>query len=68
MAFIELKCKKCGHVFEEIVATGEKYPPCERCGGETEQVYSGKCYGIGKSSGCAGNCSGNCGGCSGCGH
>ncbi len=64
MAFLELKCKKCGYVSEELVKSGEKYPPCKKCGGETEQVYSGKCYGIGK---CTQGCSGNCGSCGGCG-
>lgn len=62
MAFIQLKCKKCGKVIEEIVRIGEKYPNCPDCGGETEQIYSGKCYGIGKSGGCGGDCQ-CCGGC-----
>lgn len=65
MAFIQLKCKKCGRITEELIKTGDKYPVCAVCGGETEQVYSGKCYGIGKSK--EGGCGGNCQHCSGCG-
>ena len=43
MAFMEFKCKACGHVFEEFTRDG-KYPACPVCGGETEQKYSGKCW------------------------
>lgn len=64
MPLIELKCEKCGKVYEELISHADgKYPPCKYCGGETRQVYSGKlivneC----KKSNCTGNCS-TCGGC-----
>lgn len=64
MPLIELKCIKCGLVYEELVKKADgNYPPCKACGGETAQVYNGKlivneC----KKGNCAGNCS-CCGGC-----
>lgn len=62
MPFIELKCKKCGHEFEELTRPGE-YPRCPKCGGETEQKYSGKLYAANvRKGGCTGNCK-TCGGC-----
>ena len=62
MPFLELKCKECGHEFEELTTMG-KYPKCPKCGGETEQKYSGKVWvNSVKKGGCSGNCS-TCGGC-----
>ena len=63
MAFMEFKCKACGHVFEEFTRDG-KYPACPVCGGETEQKYSGKCW---VNSVHKGECSGHCAICKGCG-
>ena len=63
MALIELKCEKCGKVYEELLKSDGNYPPCKFCGGKTEQVYSGKLYVGGcKKSDCTGDCS-CCGGC-----
>lgn len=64
MPLIELYCKKCGTVKEELVAADGKYPKCSACGGELVQKYSGKCYvnGVKK-----GSCNGNCKTCGGCG-
>ncbi len=62
MAFLELKCEKCGHVFEELVRIGE-YPKCPVCGGETSQKYNGKVW---VNSVKPSNCTGNCKTCKGC--
>lgn len=61
MAFLELKCDKCGYETEELVRTCDKYPKCPKCGQDLIQKYSGKCNSIKKSS-----CSGHCGSCGGC--
>ncbi len=62
MPFIELKCKKCGNVFEALTRPGER-PPCPECGGETEQKFNGKItVGGVKKSGCTGHCA-TCKGC-----
>lgn len=62
MAFLELKCKSCGYVYEELVSGG-KYPSCPKCGGETEQKYSGKTWvNSVKTHKCSGDCA-HCGGC-----
>jgi putative FmdB family regulatory protein len=62
MPFIELKCCKCGHEFEELTKIGS-YPACPVCGGKTEQKYSGK---IVVNSVSKNQCSGNCATCKGC--
>ena len=63
MAFIELKCKECGYEYEGLV-NGGNYPTCPKCGGQTEQKYSGKVW---VNSVKKGGCSGNCASCKGCG-
>lgn len=63
MPIIELKCIKCGHKYEEIVAMGADYPKCPKCGGTTEQVYNGKLtVNYRHADGCNGDCK-CCGGC-----
>lgn len=63
MPLIELRCAKCGKVYEELVKADGKYPTCKFCGGETNQVYSGELIvNTNKKSNCTGNCS-CCGGC-----
>lgn len=45
---------------------GDPAPRCEKCGGETTQCFSGKCYGsMGDVSG--GECTHHCATCKGCG-
>ena len=62
MAFLELKCTECGHVFEEFVRDG-KYLKCPECGGKTEQNYSGRMWvNSVKEHKCNGDCK-HCGGC-----
>lgn len=63
MPLLELVCKDCGHVSEELVKADGQYPKCPVCGGETAQKYSGKCY-VNKQRG--GHCEGNCSCCKGC--
>lgn len=64
MPLIELICKNCGTVVEELVKADGEYPVCKKCGCKLEQKYSGKCYvsSVKKGGGCSGNCS-RCGGC-----
>lgn len=67
MPFIELVCKKCGKVSEELVNnTDGNYPDCQDCGGKREQKYDGKCYTCSGGKGGGGDCSGNCSCCGGC--
>ena len=66
MPFLKFRCRKCGKVFDELVALsrlGEV--KCPDCAGEAERAYEGKCAG-GKS-GCGEGCGGSCGSCGGCG-
>ena len=64
MPFIELKCSKCGHEFEELTRSSDKsYPVCPKCGGETAQKYSGRLV---VNSVSKNHCSGNCATCKGC--
>ncbi len=63
MPLIELKCVKCGKVFEELVKADGVYPPCRECGGKTEQVYSGELF---VNHAHKGECSGDCSCCGGC--
>lgn len=63
MPFIEFKCKACGHEFEELTKLGES-PKCPKCGGETEQKYSGKMWVNGGAK--PSHCSGHCATCKGC--
>lgn len=44
MAFMEFKCKACGHVFEEFTRDG-KYPACPVCGGEIRAEVQRKVLG-----------------------
>ena len=66
MALIEFSCRACGQRFEELVFSSDRDKVvCPGCGsGPVDQVFQGKCYGGGVSSGSG--CSGNCAGCSGC--
>lgn len=65
MPLIELICKNCGTVTEELVKADGEYPNCKKCGQKLEQKYSGKCYVSAVKSG--GSCGGNCASCKGCG-
>lgn len=63
MAFIELQCKACGYVGEELVKSDGVYPPCPKCGKPLTQVYAGKCYvNVQKGEHCGGDCK-HCSGC-----
>ncbi len=65
MALLSFKCKQCGHRQDELTSPDSPAPKCEKCGGETERSFSGKCYGsIGGVSG--GECTHNCATCPGC--
>lgn len=66
MPLIELRCVKCGKVYEELCKADGHYPPCKECGGATEQVYNGKLIVCAHHS--DGECSGNCSSCGGCHH
>ena len=67
MALLTFVCKECGHKQEELVRSPADAPRCEKCGGETTQCFSGKCYGsIGGVGG--GECTHNCATCPGCKH
>lgn len=67
MPLLKFRCKKCGKVFDELVALSEiDNVKCPACNGEAERAYEGKCAG-GKS-GCGDSCCGSCGSCSGHGH
>ncbi len=67
MPFLKFRCKKCGKVFDELVALlAMDKVRCPECAGETERAYEGKCAG-GK--GCCGDgCGGDCCTCGGCSH
>ena len=66
MSLLTFVCKNCGHKQEELVRAGDPAPRCEKCGGETTQCFSGKCYGsMGGVSG--GECTHHCATCKGCG-
>ena len=67
MPLIELICKNCGAVSEELVRADGDYPNCKKCGHKLEQKYNGKCYVSSSSAKKGGGCGGNCANCKGCG-
>lgn len=41
MPFYDFKCKKCEHVFDDMVKFDDPNPVCVKCSAETERLIGG---------------------------
>lgn len=40
LKIFDVQCKKCKKITEILIESGEVFPKCEECGGDTEQVFA----------------------------